>query len=193
MLVKLGLNQRIANLARHSAARSLACRTVAARSLSSYAPLCKERPFIATPLSSLEPGESELLVAQRKVRPISPHLTIYQPQLTWYLSSVHRVSLILLGGAFYVLTILFGAGALLGLGGTINTAKISAWWHDRVSGATQLTVKGAAAYLFAFHYALALRHMVWDAAKELTLKGVYRTGYGAIAFGVAIGTYLFAL
>jgi succinate dehydrogenase (ubiquinone) cytochrome b560 subunit len=35
-------------------------------------------------------AESELLRQQRLVRPKSPHLTIYEPQLTWLMSGFHR-------------------------------------------------------------------------------------------------------
>ncbi|CAJ0826446.1 10600_t:CDS:2 [Entrophospora sp. SA101] len=34
----------------------------------------------------------QLLNAQRSLRPLSPHFTIYQPQLTWYMSLTHRVT-----------------------------------------------------------------------------------------------------
>ena len=43
-------------------------------------------------------AESEYLRAQRKLRPVSPHLTIYQPQLTWYMSSFHRITGAAVGG-----------------------------------------------------------------------------------------------
>lgn len=43
-------------------------------------------------------AESELLRQQRKLRPVSPHLQIYQPQITWYLSGLHRVTGVALGG-----------------------------------------------------------------------------------------------
>lgn len=43
-------------------------------------------------------AESELLRQQRKVRPVSPHLSIYQPQITWYLSGAHRVTGAAVGG-----------------------------------------------------------------------------------------------
>ncbi|CAB4257118.1 similar to Saccharomyces cerevisiae YMR118C Protein of unknown function with similarity to succinate dehydrogenase cytochrome b subunit [Maudiozyma barnettii] len=187
MLLQLGLNRTVPVLAR----RTLLARPAMIRGFNSASTLLKEKPYVK--IDSLEPGESELLIAQRKTRPISPHLTIYQPQLTWYLSSVHRVSLIFMGGAFYLLTILFGGAALLGMGSKINTESVTNWYHSTVSKVSQLSLKTGFAYLFAFHYALAVRHMVWDAAKELTLKGVYRTGYAAIGFGALVGTYLLSL
>lgn len=136
-------------------------------------------------------GESDILVQQRKLRPISPHLTIYQPQLTWYLSSVHRLTLILLGLTFYCGTILFGLSSIFGL--QLSTDKLTNWYHNKYSKLTQFSFKTLFAYLFAFQYTLAIRHLIWDTAKELTLKGVYRTGYAAIAGALAIGSYLLTL
>lgn len=37
-------------------------------------------------------AESELLRQQRLVRPKSPHLTIYEPQMTWVMSGFHRIT-----------------------------------------------------------------------------------------------------
>ena len=138
--------------------------------------------------------ETPELIQQRKQRPISPHLTIYQPQLTWYMSSLHRLSLIFLGLAFYGVTMLFGLGNLAGL--DITTQKVVDWYHDKVSRMNKwvgLTVKAGFAYLFALQYGGAIRHLIWDTARELTLKGVYRTGYALIGFTVVAGSYLLTL
>lgn len=138
--------------------------------------------------------ETPELIKQRKQRPISPHLTIYQPQLTWYLSSLHRLSLIFLGFAFYGITMLFGLGSLVGL--DITTQKVVNWYHDKVSRMNKwvgLTIKAGFAYLFALQYGGAIRHLIWDTASELTLKGVYRTGYALIGFTIAAGSYLLTL
>ncbi|KAJ9118124.1 hypothetical protein QFC22_004025 [Naganishia vaughanmartiniae] len=43
-----------------------------------------------------------LLNEQRLRRPNSPHLTIYQPQLTWYLSGLNRITGSALSGLLYV-------------------------------------------------------------------------------------------
>lgn len=134
-------------------------------------------------------AQEQVLNKQRARRPISPHLTIYQPQLTWYLSSVHRVSLLVLGGAFYALTIALGLGQLGGLDAT----GILDWYNTNITGKTDLAVKAGFAYLFGLHYVNAWRHIAWDFAKELSLKGVYRTGYAVIGIGAVIGTYLLSI
>ncbi|CCH62329.1 hypothetical protein TBLA_0H00360 [Henningerozyma blattae CBS 6284] len=129
--------------------------------------------------------EDELLVAQRGKRPNSPHLTIYQPQLTWYLSSVNRISCCILGFSFYFLTMIIGFGALLGY--DVNSKKIKEFYDKHFNN---IFVKGAFAYLFAFQLFGTLRHLTWDMGYQLTLKGVYRTGYSVIACGTLLGTYL---
>merc|ERR1711890_181790 len=113
-------------------------------------------------------SEIEILNAQRTNRPVSPHLTIYQPQLTWYLSGLHRVTGVAMAGGFYALTVAFA--------GLPIYAKIGA--------------KAAAAFPFAFHFANGIRHLIWDFGKELTIKGVYRTGYTVLTISAIAGTYL---
>jgi hypothetical protein len=52
-------------------------------------------------------AESNMLRLQRKNRPSSPHLTIYQPQLTWFMSSAHRITGCAMGGSmsFFCVTV----------------------------------------------------------------------------------------
>ena len=45
-------------------------------------------PDVSSPTLSID-GHAR---SQRLGRPISPHFTIYQPQLTWYMSIAHRIT-----------------------------------------------------------------------------------------------------
>jgi len=45
-----------------------------------------------TSTSATTNEHEHILQQQRAVRPLSPHLQIYQPQLTWMLSIAHRFS-----------------------------------------------------------------------------------------------------
>ncbi|CCH40516.1 succinate dehydrogenase (ubiquinone) cytochrome b subunit precursor [Wickerhamomyces ciferrii] len=130
--------------------------------------------------------EQEILTQQRKNRPSSPHLTIYQPQLTWYVSSLHRVTGVLLAGAFYGVTVAYAAGDLFNLG--IDSNSIASYFQS-LSTPTQYAIKATAAFPFFLHAANGVRHLIWDAGKELTMKGVYRTGYSVLAFTAVIGTF----
>lgn len=145
--------------------------------------------------------ETPELIQQRKQRPISPHLTIYEPQLTWYMSSFHRITLLILGGTFYVVTMLYGVGQLVPQT-NLNTDTITNWYHSHItnhstndSGFNWVNglFKGSFAYIFALQYGGIIRHLIWDTAKELSLKGVYRTGYALIGFTFVYGSYLLTL
>ncbi|KAF9113546.1 cytochrome b subunit of succinate dehydrogenase, Sdh3p [Mortierella sp. AM989] len=129
-------------------------------------------------LSTSQSNQKEITVApiveQRKHRPIAPHLTIYQPQLTWYMSLFHRATGGALAVGFYGGAIAYAVGPLVGLGfdsatvvSTIATLPVAA----KVAG------KFIVAYPFTYHTFNGIRHLLWDTAKGLTLKGVYATGY----------------
>lgn len=132
--------------------------------------------------------EHEILVAQRGNRPVSPHLTIYQPQLTWYLSSLHRITGVILGSGFFAVTIAFGVSTLFGLG--LNTENLKNYYKEKVPAWADWTAKGTAAYFFAFHFGNGIRHLIWDTGKELTIKGVNRTGIVVLALTAIGGTAL---
>lgn len=173
MLVQLGLNRS-----------SLFLRpSLVSRSCSLSGQLAKR--YQSTVKTSFD-GELQILRAQRKNRPISPHLTIYQPQITWYLSSLHRISGVLLGAGFYCLTIAFGVSTLFGLG--LNTENLTRWYNEKVPTWADWTAKAGVSYLFAFHIGNGVRHLVWDMGKELSNQGVIRTGWAVLAFAAVAGT-----
>lgn len=47
--------------------------------------------------------------------------------------------------------------------------------------ATKTALKAPIAFIFSFKCWNGMRHLVWDTAKELSVRGVYRTGYGVLA------------
>ncbi|KAI1315002.1 cytochrome b subunit of succinate dehydrogenase, Sdh3p [Mortierella claussenii] len=137
-------------------------------------------------LSTSQTNQKDITVAplieQRKNRPISPHLTIYQPQLTWYMSLFHRATGGVLAVGFYGGAIAYAVGPLVGLGfdaatvtSTIATLPVAA----KVAG------KFIVAYPFTYHAFNGIRHLIWDTAKGLTLKGVYVTGYTVLGLSTA--------
>lgn len=149
----------------------LTTRTVA------FAP--KESPIKTT---SAKPSDAyEILAAQRLKRPTSPHLTIYRPQLTWYLSALNRITGSILSGAFYVFPVIYLASPLLG-------------WHldsqhlaDLFGGlgpVTKYLIKFTIAMPFAFHSYNGIRHLVWDSGREFANKSVIRTGWLVVGLTV---------
>lgn len=131
--------------------------------------------------------ELEILVQQRKNRPESPHLTIYKPQLTMVMSGLHRITGVAAAGGLYALALGYAAAGLTGV--TFDSALLVSAFAALPSAA-QVAAKALMAYPFAYHAFNGVRHLVWDTGRELTLKGVYRTGYIVVALTAVAGTYL---
>ena len=166
------------------------------------------------------PASTQILNEQRLNRPSSPHFTIYQPQLTWYGSIVHRFTGAGLGvrtcifrskcTTFSPIVVLYGFSiAYLFAPGTFDSAHVV----EFVAGLPDAVKYGGKAILaapFAFHSFNGLRHLSWDMGKceyslrffawtyanraeVLTIKGVYATGYavlGATTLSTLILTYM---
>jgi succinate dehydrogenase (ubiquinone) cytochrome b560 subunit len=128
-------------------------------------------------------------VAQRLRRPIAPHLSIYQPQLTWYMSAANRIAGVALGGSVYVFGITYAVAPLAGF--HAESAAIAAT-AAALPLAVKIALKASLATPFVFHSVNGLRHLTWDTARELSISGVYRTGYavlGASALGAGYLTF----
>ena len=122
--------------------------------------------------------ETPQLKEQRSKRPLSPHLTIYQPQLTWLMSIGHRVTGAGLAGLLYAFGIYYGIAA---------PEMVTNVLAEGVSGmASGLVVGGkfVLALPFWYHLANGVRHLAWDWGKGLSLKATYASGYAVNAFSV---------
>ncbi|KHJ35542.1 putative succinate dehydrogenase cytochrome b560 subunit [Erysiphe necator] len=132
----------------------------------------------------------EILVAQRKKRPTSPHLTIYRPQITWYLSALNRITGCLISGGFYT----FGAAYLVSslLGWHMNSAFLATAF-GALPLALKLGIKTLVALPFTFHSINGVRHLVWDMGKAFTNKAVIRTGWMVVGLSISSALALVAL
>lgn len=54
--------------------------------------------------TSIQEFGFEYLKRQRSLnRPLSPHLTIYKPQITWMMSGLHRICGSIIGGSNFII------------------------------------------------------------------------------------------
>lgn len=124
---------------------------------------------------------NEILAAQRRHRPVSPHLTIYKPQVTWILSALNRITGSILSGGFYI----FGFGYLVApyVGLHWESASIAASF-----AALPIFVKVATkmflALPFTFHSWNGIRHLIWDTGSAFTNKQVIMTGWFTVGLSV---------
>jgi succinate dehydrogenase (ubiquinone) cytochrome b560 subunit len=137
------------------------------------------RPAASTSIPESE--ASSILVAQRRNRPVSPHLSIYRPQITWYASSLNRITGLTLAGTFYV----FGAAYLVAplLGWHLESASIAAAVASLPPFA-KMGLKAFFALPFTFHGFNGIRHLVWDAGMALSNKQVIMTGWTVVGLSV---------
>lgn len=126
--------------------------------------------------------EQSILIAQRKNRPVSPHLEIYQKQLTAVLSALHRITGVGLAAGFYAVTVSYAAGV-------VDSASLVELYQS-IPSVGQWVLKGLASFPFAFHAWNGVRHLIWDAGCEAKIKGVYRTGYAVLGLSAVCGLAL---
>lgn len=104
--------------------------------------------------------EDSILAAQRKLRPLSPHLQIYRPEQTWFGASIWtRITGGALAGGLYAYSGIYLISPLLG-------------WHVESSALVAAfaampffvkgVVKSVLAWPFAYHFLNGIRHLTYD-------------------------------
>lgn len=120
-------------------------------------------------------------------RPISPHLTIYKPQITSVMSILHRITgLALVFGTIFLVWWLWAAAyspvCFAGLhsffGGFIGKIMLFGW-----------------SAAFYYHLLNGLRHLWWDLGHGFDIPSVIRSGWivGITCLALTIITWIVAL
>ncbi|KAJ1897118.1 hypothetical protein LPJ66_003574 [Kickxella alabastrina] len=145
------------------------------------------RAFVATPARRVDEPQSVVAERARKHRPVSPHLGIYQPQMSWILSGLHRNTGVVIYGAALVYTAAFGLAPMFGLDmSSVSVASTLA----AAPGPLLIALKAFFSGCLSFHYFAGIRQMVWDAGKAVNNKAVFTTGYAIIAASALATGYL---
>jgi succinate dehydrogenase / fumarate reductase cytochrome b subunit len=105
-------------------------------------------------------------------RPLSPHLSIYRPQLTSITSILTRIT----GNALIVASLLivwwFLAAATSPEYFALADAVLTSWFGD--------LVMFLSLWALWYHTLAGVRHLIWDNAKMLDLDSAYKLGYAVI-------------
>nr|YP_009746569.1 succinate dehydrogenase subunit 3 [Pohlia nutans]QII41565.1 succinate dehydrogenase subunit 3 [Pohlia nutans]WRW54014.1 succinate dehydrogenase subunit 3 [Pohlia nutans] len=106
-------------------------------------------------------------------RPLSPHLTIYKPQLTSTLSIFHRIS-----GAFLAIMVFFSILSL-----KIGDLNLTSYYLYRYAFFFTfyfywliLSVVNFSLLALCYHMSNGIRHLLWDLGFFLELSKVYTSG-----------------
>jgi len=130
------------------------------------------------------PQERGMADVNRGNRPLSPHLTIYRPQITSVLSIFHRMTGVgLTLGAMLVVWWLLAAATGPEYFALVDGLMTSWLGHLVLLGLT---------WALAYHLLNGLRHLWWDVGRGFELDQVDKTGYAAV-IGSAVLTVLFWL
>ena len=111
-------------------------------------------------------------------RPLSPHLQVYQPQLTSVLSIMHRLT----GVALAVGTLLLVYWLVAAAAGPEAFAGAQAFIGSLIG---YLLLLGWSAALF-YHLANGIRHLFWDAGMGFELENAYRSGWAVLIATAAL-------
>ena len=117
-------------------------------------------------------------------RPLSPHLSVYRPEITSVLSILHRLSGLFLTLGMVALAAVLGAAAA---GQTAFAVAASAL--GSLLGCAFLVAVSVA---FFYHLANGVRHLCWDAGFGFELANVRRSGWLVVGL-TAVLTVVFWL
>ena len=111
-------------------------------------------------------------------RPLSPHLTVYKPQITSVLSIFHRitgaglaVSTVLV--VFWLASLAMGEATFTGFNNFLNNPLI-------------VVVLVSSLWALWYHFCTGLRHLYWDMGYGYDLKSVTISGWLAVIFSFVL-------
>lgn len=112
------------------------------------------------------------------VRPLSPHMQVYKPQLTSMMSFAHRITGVALSAG--LLLLLYWLGALAGGPESYAGAQalIGSWFG-------RLVLFGFTLALF-YHLGNGIRHLFWDAGYGFELPHAYASGKAVLIATVVL-------
>ena len=107
----------------------------------------------------------------KKLRPISPHLSIYKLQISSALSIGHRLS----GVGLFIALAAFCWWFILWV-----FSKFEPCYLDMLDNNIVKTFLILVSYGFLYHSCTGLRHLVWDTGRGFSICSIDYSGYAAV-------------
>ncbi len=111
-----------------------------------------------------------------QIRPLSPHLQIYKPQITTVLSIMHRGT-----GVFLSFGMLLLCAFLFTLAIDAQSYNVVRAFSSSIIGLLLLI---GWSYSLVYHTLNGLRHLAWDAGYGLDLAQTKATGWAVVALSI---------
>ncbi len=102
-------------------------------------------------------------------RPLSPHLDIYQYQITWTVSIMHRLTGVAMTFGLLLLVAWFVAAAF--------SPVLFTWIDNILNSWLGFVILFGSLWAFWFHFLNGIRHLFWDLGYGFTLSTVWRSGW----------------
>lgn len=116
--------------------------------------------------------------ATRRLRPRSPNIQIYRPQLTSVLSIANRIT----GVVLSLYAVLLVGWLIAAAAGPHPFAVAHAFIHSWVGQMLLLTCT----FSFFVHLCGGLRHLAWDAVYGFELRHIYASGWAMVTASVVL-------
>lgn len=116
--------------------------------------------------------------SSKHMRPLSPNIQIYRPQLTSVLSIANRITGVFLSACAVVLVIWLIAAAS-GPDAYLRFHDIIASWPGQI-------LLLAATFAFFLHLCGGIRHLVWDTVRGFELRQIYASGWIVVVASVVL-------
>jgi succinate dehydrogenase / fumarate reductase cytochrome b subunit len=113
----------------------------------------------------------------KKSRPISPHLSIYKPQISSMLSIGHRLSGV---GLFFALA------AFCWWFTFFVFSKFAPCYLEIFDYSIVKAILVIASYGFFYHVSTGVRHLVWDTGRWFSIPAINASGWGAVIFSIIL-------
>ena len=112
-----------------------------------------------------------------KTRPISPHLSIYKPQISSVLSIGHRLSGI---GLFFALAAFCWWFTVWVFSG------FESYYLEFFDNLIVKAILVIASYGFFYHLSTGIRHLVWDTGRWFSIPAINASGWGAVILSIVL-------
>ena len=121
----------------------------------------------------------------KKIKPLSPHLSIYKPQITSIMSISHRLSGIFQSFGNVMIFIFF-----IFILAEEKYYNLAMFFFNSYLG-----IAFTFLYIFSlcYHACNGIRHLIWDLGYGFELKNVYISGYFTIAISLILNTLVWVL
>jgi succinate dehydrogenase / fumarate reductase cytochrome b subunit len=112
------------------------------------------------------------------MRPLSPNIQIYRPQLTSVLSIANRITGVFLSACAIILVIWLVAAA----SGPVAYSR----FHGLIASWLGQILLLTATFAFFLHLCGGVRHLVWDTVRGFELRQIYASGWLVVAASVML-------